>query len=531
MAETPEERRARIQKEVAAASAERKSAYFEAQAKSKAAAEALRPELPAADAYRYSYAWKQDPGAATGEYTLISSPNAYYDPSTNTIFDPATGTRTTATQSMWSGPTTFRATGSTSATSKTSFINPQDVRDPVTGLTPAQLDARKNAEALAKALGAKIDPVTGFIDKSTVTNPFGVYGSAGAKTIISVTYTGAGKDRVKVTEYIDGTKSTEPAPESTIITTASGDGSVSGNAAALAAQQAAEAAAAEKLRQGQSAYALLFSEFERYGLGALVEPLKQFVIEGLSPAEFTLRLRETDAYKKRFAANAQRINKGLRALSEAEYITLEDQYQNVMRNYGLPTSYYQRGDMGIQSGFEKFIAGDVSAAELEDRIQTAQNRVINAAPQVSQALREFYPDISNGDILAYALDPDQALTNIKRKVGAAEIGAGAMQAGLATGLSRAEELQRFGVTGEQARQGYQTIAEFLPSASKLGDIYRKSGMGPYNQVVAEQEVFGITGAADAASKRKKLAQLESAQFSGTSGAAGGALGRERAGQF
>jgi hypothetical protein len=293
----------------------------------------------------------------------------------------------------------------------------------------------------------------------------------------------------------------------------------------------AQTAADAKRKAGQGAYDLLFEQFNQYGLGALIEPLKGFIVEGLSPAEFTLRLRETDAYKKRFAANAQRIKSGLRALSEAEYIQLEDQYQNVMRNYGLPASYYTRGDMGVQQGFEKFIAGDVSAAELEDRIQTAQNRVINAAPEVSRALREFYPDISNGDILAYALDPDQALTNIKRKVTAAEIGAGAMQAGLATGLSRAEELQRFGVTGEAARQGYQSIAEFLPSASKLGDIYRKSGMGPYNQAVAEQEVFGITGAADAAQKRRKLAQLETAQFSGTSGAAGGALGRERAGQF
>ncbi len=180
----------------------------------------------------------------------------------------------------------------------------------------------------------------------------------------------------------------------------------------LKAEQAAKAAAEEKRRQGQSAYSLLFSEFDRYGLGALVAPLQDFIVEGLSPAEFTLRLRDTDAYKKRFAANEQRIRSGLRSLSEAEYIQLEDQYQNVMRNYGLPASYYQRGDMGIQQGFEKFIAGDVSAAELEDRIQTAQNRVINAAPEVSKALREFYPDITSGDILAYALDPSQALTNI-----------------------------------------------------------------------------------------------------------------------
>jgi hypothetical protein len=302
-------------------------------------------------------------------------------------------------------------------------------------------------------------------------------------------------------------------------------------AAALAAQQAAAAAAEEKRRQGQSAYNLLFSEFDRYGLGALVTPLQEFIVEGLSPAEFTLRLRQTDAYKKRFAANTQRINKGLRALSEAEYIQLEDQYQNVMRNYGLPASYYQRGEMGVQQGFEKFIGGDVSAAELEDRIQTAQNRVINAAPEVTKALREFYPDISNGDILAYALDPDQALTNIKRKVTAAEIGAGAIQAGLATGLARAEELQRYGVTGEQARQGYQTIGSFLPRATTLGDIYSKQGIGPFTQTTAEAEVFGTPGAVEAAQKRKKLTELEQAQFSGQVGRTGSALARERAGQF
>jgi len=299
----------------------------------------------------------------------------------------------------------------------------------------------------------------------------------------------------------------------------------------LKAEQAAKAAAEEKRRQGQSAYSLLFSEFDRYGLGALVAPLQDFIVEGLSPAEFTLRLRDTDAYKKRFAANEQRIRSGLRSLSEAEYIQLEDQYQNVMRNYGLPASYYQRGDMGIQQGFEKFIAGDVSAAELEDRIQTAQNRVINAAPEVSKALREFYPDISSGDILAYALDPQQALTNIKRKVTAAEIGAGAMQAGLSTSAARAEELQRFGVAGEQARQGFQTIGGFLPRATQLGEIYAKQGEGPFTQTTAEQEVFGTTGAVEAQRKRRKLAELETAQFSGRTGAAGSALGRERAGQF
>ena len=301
--------------------------------------------------------------------------------------------------------------------------------------------------------------------------------------------------------------------------------------AQLAAQQAAAAEAERRRREGQSAYDLLFGEFDRYGMGALVEPLKNLIVEGLSRDEMTLRLRQTDAYRKRFAANQNRINKGLRALSEAEYVGLEDQYQSIMRNYGLPASYYTRGEMGRQEGFEKFIGADVSPAELEDRVQTAYNRVINANPQVAQSLRSFYPDITDGDILAYALDPEKALTSIKRKVTSAEIGAGAAMAGLATGVARAEELQRYGVTGEQARAGYQSIAEFLPTAQKLGDIYAKQGMGPFTQTTAEEEVFGTAGAAEAGRRRRKLAELETAAFSGQAGAAGGALARERAGQY
>ena len=288
------------------------------------------------------------------------------------------------------------------------------------------------------------------------------------------------------------------------------------------------AASEEKKAAGQSAYTLLLEQFNQYGLGALVEPLRQFIVEGLSPAEFTLRLRETDAYKKRFAANQARVKNGLRALSEAEYIGLEDQYQDVMRRYGLPESYYTRGEMGRQEGFEKFIGGDVSPVELEDRIQTAQTRVVNANPEVSRALREFYPEITGGDILAYALDPAQAITNIKRKVGAAEIGAGAMQAGLRTGLARAEELQRYGVTKEAAQQGFGTIASGLERGRQLSQIYQQP---TYTQEVAETEVFALPDAEKARRQRRRLGQLETAAFSGTTGITGGALDRERAGQY
>ncbi len=222
-----------------------------------------------------------------------------------------------------------------------------------------------------------------------------------------------------------------------------------GDAASL---RAAESNAA--LEKRKSAYDLLMEEFSNYGLGGLVENIKGLVQENVSPSEFAIRLRQTDAYKKRFAANAQRIANGLAAIDEATYIGLEDQYQEIMRQYGLPSTYYAKGDMGRQEGFEKFLAGDVSPAELEDRISIAQKRVLNAPPEVTTALKQFYPDISTGDILAYTLDPSKGLQDIQRKVTAAEIGGAALGQGLGTSMQRAEELARFGVTGESARQGF-----------------------------------------------------------------------------
>ena len=274
-----------------------------------------------------------------------------------------------------------------------------------------------------------------------------------------------------------------------------------------------------------SAYDLLQAEFNRYGLGSLVSDIKNLITNDTSSGELTLLLRQTEAYKKRFAANAARIEKGLTALDEKSYLDLEDSYQNIMRNYGLPDTYWKKDAMGTQEGFTKLLANDVSATELEDRIMTAQNRVVNANPQVKEALKKFYPDITDSDILAYSLDPAKALTDIKRKVTAAEIGGAALGQGLNATQLASEGLAAYGVTKQQAEQGYGQIADLLPTTQKLAAIYDS---GPYTQQQAEQEIFNLAGSAESAKKRKKLAATEQATFSGSAGMSSGALNRDRA---
>lgn len=290
-----------------------------------------------------------------------------------------------------------------------------------------------------------------------------------------------------------------------------------------------------KSQEGVSAYNLLLNEFTQYGLGSLVSDIRELLVNNTPASEMSLVLQKTPSYQARFSANKDRIAAGLRVLNPATYLKMEDDYQNIMRSYGLPASYYTKDETGKQSGFDKFIAGDVSATELEDRIITAQKRVLNANPEVSTALKQFYPDITNGDILAYTLDPTQAIEGIKRKVTVAEIGGAAIQSGLGYKgdtpeaiRARAETLQAAGVTKESAQQGFGTIAGGLQRGSQLASIYNEN---PYTQDVAETEVFRISGSQEARKKREKITGLERATFSGKTGITQGALNRDRSGAY
>ena len=277
------------------------------------------------------------------------------------------------------------------------------------------------------------------------------------------------------------------------------------------------------------AYQKLFDEFNAIGLGALVSDARDLLMKATSISQMPEALINTKAYQERFSANANRIKGGLKALTPAAYLAMEDKYQEVMRQYGLPESYYTPGLYGKQEGFDKLISSDISNTELEDRLMVAQDRVLKSNPEVLKALKDFYPDIKNGDILAYTLDPKNAIKNIQSKVTAAEIGGAALQQkGLTTSLARAEELQRYGVDKAEATAGYSTIGGGLQRGSELASIYQQD---PYTQTTAESEIFNVPGAQEARKQRQKITGLEKATFGGQSGITQGALARDRAGGY
>lgn len=291
----------------------------------------------------------------------------------------------------------------------------------------------------------------------------------------------------------------------------------------LAQQQATLAAAEKDKKQEQervSIVSVLTERFQRYGLGSLINKIKDLAIDGATESTITLALQESEEYKTRFKANQSRIAKGLAVLQPAEYLNVEDGYRQVLRSYGLK-------QFDTDEYVSQFIANDMSPTEFSNRVVTAVQRVQNADPAVVQQLRDFY-GVGQQDLVAYVLDPEQQFQKIERQVAASEIGVAAGRQGLRAGVSVAEQLAAQGITQAEAQRGYATIADILPTAEKLSDIYGTT-LDAYGQTEAEQEVFNSL--ASAQRKRQRLTAREVAAFGGSSGTGRTSLTTSSVGQF
>lgn len=289
---------------------------------------------------------------------------------------------------------------------------------------------------------------------------------------------------------------------------------------------------AQDVAERQDAFQTIVTAFTEYGIEGIADTVFAIMADsriGEEQAIYKLKYDTSlnpatnrpwnEAYANRFAANFERIKAGKPALSEGQYLAAERSYAQALRSLGVTR-------LATRNNFNKFISGDVSVDEVVDRVTLAVERIQNAPAETKAALARFYPNLSVLDVAEAVLDPEVSLPALRRQVAVSEIGGGAIRAGLKLGRERAEELERAGITEQQAQAGFQQIAGGLQRGGQLAAIYQEQ---PYGQTTAETEVFGLAGAAQAGRQRRRLAQKEEAAFGGQTGLAGGALARDRAG--
>ena len=290
------------------------------------------------------------------------------------------------------------------------------------------------------------------------------------------------------------------------------------NAGAAATRYAADLQAAqeaERLRlERGSAYAILESEFTKYGLGDLAKTVKDLILTGTPSAEATLKLRNTKQYQTRFAGNEARRAAGKNVYSEDVYLQLENQMQEAFAAYGV-SNVLGSSRENQQAKLATFIGADIAPTEVKKRIQMAVEEV-NSRPEILKTFQTYYPSVTDKDLVSYFLDPKETETRLTTKVQAAQIGSAAARQGLVTNVLSSEELAALGVTEAAANTGYSKVASALPTAMKLGELEGDA----YTQ--SEAEGAYLKGLASEQRKLADLAAREQNRFLGASGASKGA---------
>ncbi len=244
----------------------------------------------------------------------------------------------------------------------------------------------------------------------------------------------------------------------------------------------------------ETATTILRKTLEFYGLdepdlvNEIRAALASRLITGSSTIdEIGIQLRESPAFKRRFAANEARRAANKPVYSVTQTLLLESQYRKNLRDSGMPPGFYDD-----PTSLQNFLINDISPDEILARVTQGYQAARNADPTVINELKTLY-NLDDGSIAAFFVDPDKAQDRILRAARAAEIGAQARkQAGIGLTAQTAEELVRQGVSEAEAQAGFTTYKQ-------QESLYRPL-MGE-EELTQEEAIAGTLGTSAQAAQR------------------------------
>lgn len=252
------------------------------------------------------------------------------------------------------------------------------------------------------------------------------------------------------------------------------------------------------------AQAQLREILDQWGLGGLLQWAWDKMTTGASPTQIIYELRQTSEYKTRFAGNVELQRQGHSPLSEADYLGWENQATQMFRYYDFPPTFFDQPE-----DFAKWIGGRVSITELHDRIlERVAER--DATPEDQRAWARLY-GVTDGQQLAYFLDPQRAVSVLQRQRSAAQAAGAASRTGFGDiSLMSAERLAALGITQQQAESGFTQLAGLREVTGQIvGDI--TPGMTEAEQIAAS---FAGDAAQQANLSRRQRGRLSAFQTTG-----------------
>lgn len=271
-------------------------------------------------------------------------------------------------------------------------------------------------------------------------------------------------------------------------------------------------------QQQQNAYDYLKQLLNGWGIGELAPDALQLIQEGHDAAVVPGLLQETQAYKKRFAGNEIRKQKGMPVLSPAEYLSTEQAYRRIMESNGLPQGFYDQ-----PSDFSDWIGKDVAPQEISQRVGYAVDAAHRLDAGTKRAFQEYY-GVNTSQLTAFFLDQKRALPIVEQQARAATVGASAMNSGVNVNRQVAERLATSNVADQNLAQQMQSAVQASKDVGKLSQLYKGDQYGIDD---AANEAF--FNDAEAKRRRQRLTAQEQATFNGNSGVGRSSLDRNHGG--
>ena len=205
---------------------------------------------------------------------------------------------------------------------------------------------------------------------------------------------------------------------------------------------------------GTNAQNLITQVLADYGLQSLGDWAWQEITSGATSAQMLLDMQQTPQFKQRFPGIAIRQQKGLPAISPADYVNYEDSMTQLEHQYGLPKGIYTS-----QSAIGEAIGNDVSINEIQDRIENGYSQVATAPPQVRSAFAQMFGPAGDGALAAYMMDESRATPVLEQQVVAAQLKGTAGMASVDLNSKIAMQLAQAGVTQSQVQTAAGNVAQ------------------------------------------------------------------------
>lgn len=255
--------------------------------------------------------------------------------------------------------------------------------------------------------------------------------------------------------------------------------------------------------------------FIRAGIGGLAEWYVKRIREGATDAQLAIEIYDQPEYKTRFPAMAALRKRG-QAITEGEYMALEQSYAHALDAYGLRGSAFDAKPV-----YTRLIESGVDTQTLEERLTNARSIAMATDENIRRALRDNY-GITANDLTQYALDPAGiGKDHVERLARSAMLQGLARTASLDLGTAYSEELANDTTFDNSTEADYRnalaTVSDLATSQRRLAQIEGTA----FTDVDAADVVVKKDQTKTLASRRR--AAREAARFAGTSALSASAL--------